>query len=647
MSRSIADLDSRSQIIVLACFVAALSYSAAKVGGALMLRPQMVWPLWPGCALLVAVLLLVPRKVWPIMIAAGLAGFVLYDLQIGLPIRSIILLILADTVEILIASLGISYSVEGVPRLNSLNALSNYLFFAVILAPISAALVSAFSFGGGYWVSWRINCFTEALALLTLTPAVVSWVSAGSAWTQKSRAYYFEAGSLIAMLVLLGYITFATSKGSSPVLLYSLVPFLLWSALRFGSMGISTSMVVVSCLSIWGTINGRGPFTGPDPLKDVFSLQVFLLFAASPFMVLAALVEEREHAEQALKSSEEKFAKAFRQSPMVLVLSSAKNHRYLEVNETFERITGWARDDVIGRTPSDIGLWVDSSERIKLRKKLLKEGTLRGIETRFRMKDGGIRTGLASAELIEIDGEPCVLAVAADITERKLAGEALSSMSRRLIEAHEEERTRIARDLHDDINQRLALLAIDIERLKQNPSESADEVANRMGELSKRTGQIAADVQSISHRLHSSKLEYLGIVAAMRSFCAEFAEQQKVEIDFSYAEIPQNLPQGISLCLFRVSQEALQNAVKHSGMRHFEVTLGGGSDGIHLIVRDSGHGFDFEAAMQGRGLGLISMKERLKLVNGELSIDSRPKSGTTVHARVPFTQGSNTAEEAG
>jgi signal transduction histidine kinase len=182
-------------------------------------------------------------------------------------------------------------------------------------------------------------------------------------------------------------------------------------------------------------------------------------------------------------------------------------------------------------------------------------------------------------------------------------------------------------------------VAIDIERLKQNPPESAGEVANRMGELSKRTGEIAADVQSISHQLHSSKLEYLGIVAAMRSFCAEFAEQQKVEIYFSHAEIPQNLPQGISLCLFRVSQEALQNAVKHSGVRHFEVQLRGASDAIHLIVHDSGHGFDSEVTTQARGLGLISMKERLKLVNRELSIDSQPKCGTTVHARVPFTEG--------
>ena len=234
-----------------------------------------------------------------------------------------------------------------------------------------------------------------------------------------------------------------------------------------------------------------------------------------------------------------------------------------------------------------------------------------------------------------------------DVTERKLGEVALSSVSRKLIEAHEEERTRIARDLHDDINQRLALLVIQIETLKQNPPESAREVAERMGELSKRTVEIAADVQSISHQLHSSKLEYLGIVAAMRSFCAEFGEQQKVEIDFGYAEIPQNLSPSISLCVFRVFQEALHNAVKHSGVRHFEVELRGASDTIHLKVRDSGCGFSPDAAVQRRGLGLTSMKERLKLVNGELTIDSQPMHGTTVHARVPFNHSSNTIQAAG
>ena len=132
----------------------------------------------------------------------------------------------------------------------------------------------------------------------------------------------------------------------------------------------------------------------------------------------------------------------------------------------------------------------------------------------------------------------------------------------------------------------------------------------------------------------------------MRSFCQEFSEQQKVEIDFNVHDLPRPLSPDISLCLFRVLQEALHNAAKHSGVRHFEVRLWGTSDEIHLTVKDSGAGFDREAAKESRGLGLISMEERLKLLNGTLSIDSQPKRGTTIHARVPFDSSSDSARAA-
>lgn len=158
--------------VILVCLVAVLSYLVARLGGALVLRPQMFWPLWPGCAFLVAVLLLVPRRIWPILLAAGLGGFVLYDLQEGLTLRSIALLIVADTVEILIAALGVSYSFDDLPRLNSLKSLARYSFFAVILAPLSSAFIATIAFGTDYWIRWRIGFFTEALAFLTLTPAI-------------------------------------------------------------------------------------------------------------------------------------------------------------------------------------------------------------------------------------------------------------------------------------------------------------------------------------------------------------------------------------------------------------------------------------------------------------------------------------------
>jgi PAS domain S-box-containing protein len=221
-----------------------------------------------------------------------------------------------------------------------------------------------------------------------------------------------------------------------------------------------------------------------------------------------------------------------------------------------------------------------------------------------------------------------------DVTERKHAEEALSTVSRRLIEAHEEERTWIARELHDDINQGLALLAVSLQKLKQDLPASEVQSSRRVEEVCEDISSLGSDIQALSHRLHSSKLEYLGLEAASASFCSELSNQQNVEIDFRSHDIPKELPQEIALCLFRVLQEALHNAVKHSGARRFEVSLTSAVNEIQLSVHDSGVGIDLENAISRHGLGLISMKERLKLVDGQFSIDSNPQYGTTIHARV-------------
>jgi PAS domain S-box-containing protein len=221
-----------------------------------------------------------------------------------------------------------------------------------------------------------------------------------------------------------------------------------------------------------------------------------------------------------------------------------------------------------------------------------------------------------------------------DITARKLADAALANVSGKLIEAQEQERRRIARELHDDIGQRLALLGIGLAQLRQS-SSNPSVFPGRIGELQMQTSEIAADIQSLSHELHSSKLQYLGLAAALKGFCQEFSEQQKVEVDFKTHDLPTPLSPDISLCFFRVLQEALHNAAKHSGVRHFEVRLWGTPNEIHLTIADSGVGFDVEATNASRGLGLISMLERLKLLNGTLAIESQLQRGTTLHASVP------------
>jgi len=205
-----------------------------------------------------------------------------------------------------------------------------------------------------------------------------------------------------------------------------------------------------------------------------------------------------------------------------------------------------------------------------------------------------------------------------------------------LIEIEERERSRIARDLHDDINQRLALLALDLEKIKVNPPRSSDELCRQVTQVWEGIKEVSTAVQSIAHQLHSPKLEYLGVIIAMRGFCRDFAARQTVEIDFKNDDIPQPVSNEISLCLYRILQEALHNAGKYSGVRQFAVRFSYSSNQLHLAVSDRGVGFDTESAMNQGGLGLISMRERVRLVSGTIVIESKPMHGTTIHVRVPF-----------
>ena len=360
---------------------------------------------------------------------------------------------------------------------------------------------------------------------------------------------------------------------------------------------------------------------------------------------MVANITERKRAEQAQRESEDKL-RLLLDSTAEAIYGIDLEYRCTFCNLACLRALGYEDiDEVVGKNMHDLmhhtradGTSFPLEECRVHRAIQTGEGDHAEEEVLWRANGTGFPAEYWSYP--QLRGEEVVGTVVAfvDITERRLAEAALASVSRRLIEAQEQERSRIARELHDDIGQRLALLAVKLAQLQQNPPNSS-ELPSRIGELQKHTSGIAADIQSLSHELHSSRLQYLGLAAAIRGFCREFGEQQKVEVDCKIHDLPVPLSPDISLCFFRVLQEALQNSVKHSGVRHFEVELWGTLDEIYLTVSDSGTGFDIDAAKASRGLGLISMEERLKILNGTLSIESQLRRGTTIHARVRFSSG--------
>jgi PAS domain S-box-containing protein len=479
--------------------------------------------------------------------------------------------------------------------------------------------------------------------------------------------------------------------------------------------------------------------------------------------MIARDITQRKRAEEELKKSEERFSKAFRQGPLAISLISAKTHRYIDVNETYEYLSGYRRDEIIGRSALEVGIWTDPAERAQFQARLLAAGHIRDVECQFCKKDGTPLVGLASAELIDIEGEPCVLSVVADITDRKRAemarlesetrfrlmadtapilmwlsgpdklctdfnkewlrftgrtmqqelGEGWShgvhpsdlpaclhsymhafdarerfaieyrlrrhdgeyrwmldqgvprfledggfagyigccsditdqkhakafqaELGGRLIQAQEDERARIARELHDDINQRLALVANGLDELGQMPSESVtsnDALHQQVQELWQLTSEITTDIQHLSHQLHPYKLHYLGLAAAVRELCQEFSKQHKIDVECVARDLPHNLDESVSLSLFRTVQESLRNVGRHSHARHAKVELTVLSTTVRLRVSDDGIGFD-SSHTNNHGLGLVSMQERLRSVGGKFSIWSRPSLGTQVEGTVP------------
>jgi PAS domain S-box-containing protein len=349
-------------------------------------------------------------------------------------------------------------------------------------------------------------------------------------------------------------------------------------------------------------------------------------------------------AQTAALQSREELLKTFVKNVPAGIAMLDREMRYLQVSDRWCADYGVDASQVLGR--SHYELFPDIPPQWKqMHSRALRGETLRADEDHWVRQDGStvwVRWELRPWATIgrEIGG---VLILAEDITQRKKMEEALSRMSRKLIDSQEQERTRIARELHDDVSQQLALLAVELDQWDQSSSHDTD-LHDRIQNARRRIMEIGQDVQNLSHQLHSSKLEYLGLVAAARSFSKEVSEKNGVRVEFKEDGVPRTLSNEVSLALFRILQQALHNAVAHSGARNVEVRLWEQSNEIHLEVKDLGRGFDLPTALQSTGLGLTSMWERARLVSGEITIDSRPMDGTTIHVRVPFDSEVNSQE---
>jgi PAS domain S-box-containing protein len=337
------------------------------------------------------------------------------------------------------------------------------------------------------------------------------------------------------------------------------------------------------------------------------------------------------------RDSERLFFQVFQHSAQPMSITTLEGGRYLEVNPSFLSLLGYERHQVIDHSSLELGIWKNSAQRAELVRRLKADGLVRNFETALRGATDQTLIWLSSADLVEIDGETCILVISDDITEQRRSEQQLRDVSARLIRAQEEERNRIARELHDGLNQKLALLCVDLQEFGQTHRDL--EITRQLSAFSLRIQDVSADVHGMSHRLHPSKLDYLGLLPAVKSLCHELSGRRGLQIEFITNEDSldfEHLDKELALCAYRVVQEALSNVIKHSGAVTARVQLRYRKHVLYLLITDSGKGFSVDVAKHKGRLGLISMEERLRLANGKLIIRSRPNRGTQIEARIPL-----------
>lgn len=532
-------------------------FIGAKIGFALTFQPHPVSTLWPPNSILFAALILSKPRSWWFLLLAAFPAHLLVQLNADIPASMILCWFVSNCTEALISASLLRYLTnKSELRFDNTHHVSIFILVSLLGPFLSSFLDSAFvmlnHFGTSpYWSIFRLRFFSNVLASLTLVPVIVTWGRDG--FPSLRRTFwkrYFEAGALGFGLLIVGLISFrvrSAGQNTRPALLYLPLPLLLWAAIRFGPRGTSAALVIVSVFEIWGAIHGFGPFATQSAEMNALSVQMFLILASLPLLFLAALIKERERAQEVAMQKEQR---------LELALDSA-HQASRALSESQEKLH-------------------QSHAQI-----------------------------------------------------RKLLG--------RLIDVQEAERRRISRELHDDLNQKIATLSMNISQLKRNVPMPDGALIDQLDHLRETASGLTNEVRRLSHQLHPAVLEHLGLVKALESYIASFAAEEQIDVQFSAELREERIAFQTSICLYRVAVEALRNVARHSGARSAVVSLKRNSEVLELCISDSGKGFDVERFKQDGGLGLISVEERLRLLQGSCEIFSTPGRGTMLVARVPVT----------
>src|SRR5215469_7684297 len=661
----------RPTLLLLAkcCGVAVLYYFMVAISMKLRVSTSTLALIWPSNALLVAALLLSSRRHWWIyllaVIPAHVAAMHVYNvgpwwLGYQLVANSALAIVSAailrrfkpevlyfETLNEVFAFLIVSIAVPGI--------VSFVLIYPTLTLSPQGLLV-AHGWSKDFGTVWTSRWIANSASVMVFVPAMLVGYTRGATWFRGlSLLRIVEAVFLTILLVALTFQVYGHVyvAGTVPATVYLLpIPFLLWAAIRFGSVGTCFSITALVCISAWCAYLGQGPSLTFVSIDRVTMLQICWMMVAAPMLVLAVVISERKAATLASRESEERFRYLFNAAPIGIALEDLAGN-LLFANPALGSMLGYSQQELTDMNCSQFADPQDEKEDWE-EFQALRAGIKQSyqIEKRYLRKDGGRIWGRFNVSILNSgEAQPIVVATVEDITEKKEAREELErahtelqSLTPRLLSAHEDERRRIARELHDDIGQRLSLwmMKLDVLGIKVPPERVAEraEIRKVLAGLS----ELITDVHNMSHQLHSSKLEHLGLRVALNDVCQQLAEQHQIVINLSANDVPDHLAEDVSLSFYRVAQGALRNAVKHSRSPRIDVSLIYDGRVLRMRVRDFGVGFD--SAIPRNGLGLITMQERVRMIGGSICFNSVPGVGTELEAEARLDCKDGLAEAA-
>jgi len=646
-------------------FVFALYFGAGKLGLAVPFTSSNVSPIWPAAGVAVAAVL-----IWGIQIAPAIAfAAFLVNFLTPVPTFASIAIGLGNASSAVIAGYLLKHFADFETSLPRLKDVLRLVVVAAVLATAVAASVGVTALTlvdakawTGYGSAWRIWWLGDAMGVLVVAPLLLT----GRDLLHIRRGWrVLEACLLsIAILVTSAAIFSPWTTVRDDVLAFVVFPFIIWAALRFRVAGAAVAVLLSASFAVWGTAHGFGPFVNHTPLHNAMLLQVFVAMTALTGLILAAVINEREHIGEAFESekqllsesesAKEKLEELVKERTQELEQNTAQlayQARLLDLandaifirnaadkisywNEGAERLYGWASEEVLNRSVHEILRTEFPVPLLEILETDRWEGELRHT-TKYGSQ---ITVSSRWTTLRDRNGKSeGWLEINTDITARKRAEEAARRLSGRILSLQDDERRRIARGLHDSLGQYLAALKMNLDVFRT----SKDDKAKLASDCAEIVDKCLNETRTISHLLHPPLLDEAGFDSAARWYVDGFSQRSGIKVNLNLPQKLSRMHRDVEVALFRAVQECLTNVHRHSGSSVVDVRLSLSAKQIRLEIKDDGRGIPQErlrSLNQGAadaGVGLAGMRERIREFGGSLEIRSE-RAGVTVIVRIPI-----------